>query len=150
MVTGLAALPAAAIDAEPGGGIIGGATVTIGVATTDGNDDTVDRCECDGGPLEAIVVAVEGGGEETVAIDRLVGSTARTSDGVEVGPVINVTNKGAAIVLTVRVDDGVLGTIERIALRRTAFYWADGAVVIETNIGDLRSSINSAVGGAGA
>jgi hypothetical protein len=138
-------LPASAIDAEPGGGIIGRAAVTIGEATTDGNDETVDRCDCDGGPLEAIVVRVSGGGEDTVRIDRIVGQTARTNDGVAIGLVLNVTNKGSAIVITVRADGGVLGTVERIAVRRTGFYLEDGVVVIDTTMSDLRRSVDAIV-----
>lgn len=140
VIFGIAA--ASAIDAEPGGGIIGRAEVTIGVATTDANDETIDRCDCDGGPLEAIVVRVSGGGEDTVRIDRIVGQTVRTNDGVAIGPVLNVTNKGSAIVITVRVDDGVLGTVERIAVRRTGFYMEDGVVVIDTTMSDLSRSVD--------
>ena len=147
-IAALAIVPASAIEAQPGGGVAGGASVTIGQATTDENDQEVDRCECDGGPLEAIVVAVEGGGEATVAVDRIVGQIARTNDGAEVGTVSNVTNREKAIVITIRVDDGVLGTVERIAVRRTAFYMADGVVVIDTSLSDLRSSVSAAAAGA--
>ena len=147
-IVALTALPAGAIDVQPGGGVIGGATVTVGQAVTDANDQTIDRCECDGGPLEAVVVNVEGGGTETMRIDRIVGLAARSSDGVEVGRVINVTNLrvGGAIVVTVRVDGGVLGAVERIAVRRPAFYVGDGVLVIETSLGDLRSSVLAAAG----
>jgi hypothetical protein len=142
----LAALPASAIDAQPGGGVIGGAVVTVGQDVTDANDQTIDRCECDGGPLEAVVVNVEGGGTDTIRIDRIVGLAVRTSDGVDIGRVGNVTNLrvGTAIVATVMVDEGVLGTVERIAVRRTAFYIGDGVLVIETSLADLRSSVLAA------
>jgi hypothetical protein len=98
------------------------------------------------------VVSVEGGGTTSMQIDRIIGLTARTSDGVEVGIVSNVTNLqvGTAIVLTVRVDEGVLGDITRIAVRRTAFYTGGGVVVIRTNIDDLRASVARAATAAGA
>jgi hypothetical protein len=144
----LAAWPAAAIDVQPGGGVVGGATVTVGQDVTDANDQTIDRCDCDGGPLDAVVVKVEGGGTQTIRIDRLVGLVARSSDGAEVGRVINVTNLrvGGGIVVTVQVNGGVLGAVERIAVRRTAFYFGSGAVVIETSLDDLRSSVLAAAG----
>ncbi len=147
-IAALAALPAAAIDVQPGGGVIGGATVTVGQDATDANDQTIDRCDCDGGPLEAVVVNVEGGGTATMRIDRIIGLTARSSDGAEVGRVINVTNLrvGGGIVVTVSVNGGVLGTVERIAVRRTAFYVGAGVLVIETSLDDLRSSVLAAAG----
>ena len=37
-----------------------------------------------------------------------------------------------------------LGTVERIAVRRTAFYIGDGVLVIETSLADLRSSVLAA------
>jgi len=49
----LAAAPAFALDAQPGGR--GDATVTVGAATVDQNDMVIERCECDGGPLQSIV-----------------------------------------------------------------------------------------------
>jgi hypothetical protein len=147
-ITALTGLPAAAIDVQPGGGVVGGATVTVGQATTDGNDQTIDRCECDGGPLEAVVVNVEGGGTASMRIDRIIGLTVRSSDGAAVGRVINVTNLrvGGAIAVTVGVEGGVLGTVERIAVRRTAFYVGAGVLVIETSLDDLRSSVLAAAG----
>lgn len=138
-------VPAAAIDAQPGGR--GGAVATIGAPVTDDDDETIDRCECDGGPLEAIVLPVEGGGTEVIRIDRVVNSVVRTTDGVEIGRVIRADNNNGdlAIVLIVQVNEGVLPA-DRIALRRTAFYIADGIVIIETTASDLASSIQGVAG----
>ena len=152
LAAGLAVIvmvPAAAIDVQPGGR--GGAAVTVGEATTDDGDVVLDRCECDGGPLEAMEVYTQGGGTRTVRLERVTGTVIRTRDFVTVGMIIDVSNltRDNAIVLVVRVDDGVLGTVERIAVRRTGFYWTDGGMIIDTTIGDLQSSVQS-VGGAGA
>ena len=134
--------PAWAIDVQPGGK--GGATVTVGQATTDDNDETIERCDCDGGPLEVIVVRVASG-TDSVRIDRIVGASARTSDGVQVGAVIKADNNSGdnAIVIIVRVDDDAL-PMDRIAVRRTAFYYDDGIIVIDTSMADLLSSAQAA------
>ena len=39
-------------------------------------------------------------------------------------------------------------TVERIAVRRTAFYMADGVVVIDTSVDDLRASVLNPAAGA--
>ena len=139
----IAIVPASAIDAQPGG--IGGAVATIGAPTTDANDQTIDRCECDGGPLERITVFNQGGGTEVVRIDSLVGAVARTSDGVQIGTVVRVANNSGdnAIVLIVQVRDDAI-PVERFAVRRTAFYVGGGIVTIDTTSGDLSQSVQAA------
>ena len=143
----LTIMPASAIDVETGGR--GGAAVTVGEATVDDDDVTIDRCECDGGPLERITIRV-GGGTDEVAIDNIVGAVARTSDGETVGEVIRADNntEDNAIVIIIEVADGAL-PVARIAVRRTAFYLDGSVIVIDTTMADLRQSIQSAVG-AGA
>lgn len=142
-VAALTFVPAWAIDVQPGGK--GGASVTVGQATTDDDDEIIDRCECDGGPLESIVVRVAGGGTDPVRVDRVVGASARTSDGVAVGAVIKADNNTGdnAIVIIVRIDDDSL-PMDRIAVRRTAFYYDDGIIIIDTSMADLLSSVQSA------
>ncbi|MHA1559495.1 MAG: hypothetical protein ACTSWI_02350 [Alphaproteobacteria bacterium] len=141
-VTAVMFAPAWAIDVQPGGK--GGASVTVGEATTDDGDEIIDRCECDGGPLEVIVVRVARG-TDPVRIDRIVGASARTSDGVQVGVVIKADNNTGdnAIVIIVRVDDDAL-PMDRIAVRRTAFYYDEGVIVIDTSMADLLSSVQAA------
>ena len=135
-------IPAWAIDVQPGGKA--GAAVTVGQATTDDDDEIIDRCECDGGPLEVIVVRVAGG-TDPVRLDRIVGAVARTNDGVQVGTVIKADNNTGdnAIVVIVSVQDGAL-PVGRIAVRRTGFYYQDGIVIIDTTMADLLSSVQSA------
>ena len=142
-LTLVAVVPASAIDAQPGG--VGGAVATVGAATTDDDDETIDRCDCDGGPLERITVFDQGGGTEVVRIDRLVGAMARTSDGIQVGAIVRVTNNSGdnAIVILIQVRDDAM-PVERFAVRRTGFYVDDGIVVIDTTLSDLTQSIQSA------
>lgn len=141
-VAALTFVPAWAIDVQPGGK--GGAAVTVGQAITDDDDETIDRCECDGGPLESIVVNIAGGGTDPVRVDRVVGASARTNDGFAVGAVIKADNNTGdnAIVIIVRVDDDSL-PVDRIAVRRTAFYYDDGVIIIDTSMADLLSSVQS-------
>ncbi len=148
MLLVLAFNPAWAIDAQPGGP--SHATATIGAPTTDDNDVTVDRCECDGGPLEAITVHTRSR-DEVVRRDRLEGQPIVSSDGVRVGLVTAVSNTDhEAIVLIVQLEDGLIGDFVRIAVRRTAFYYDDGAIVINTTMADLAASVTAAAAGAGA
>lgn len=137
-----------AIDTQPGGP--NHAAVTVGAAVTDANDMTVDRCECDGGPLEAIMVHTRGA-DQAVRRDRLVGQPITTSDGVRVGQITAVTNTDhEAIVIIVQLDEGVIGDVTRIALRRSAFYYDDGAVIIDATLADLSASVMAGAAGAGA
>lgn len=150
---GLASAPAFAIDAQPGGR--GEAVVTIGAATVDRNDQVVERCECDGGPLQEIVVNKTGGGTVIARIDRLTGQLLRTSDTSPqtVGAIFSVTNLLGggenAIVLLVAVRDNVLGTVQNIAVRRTAFTWSvETGAVLNTSLADLQASVRAAAPGA--
>lgn len=138
-----------AIDTQPGGPAH--AVVTVGAATTDDNDTTVDRCECDGGPLEAITVHTRGR-DEVVRRDRLEGQPIVTTDGIRVGLITAVSNTDhEAIVLIVQLDAGVIGDFTRIAVRRTAFYYDDGAIILNTTMSDLSASVTAgAAAGAGA
>lgn len=142
-LTMIAIVPATAIDAQPGG--IGGAVATIGAPTTDDDDQTIDRCECDGGPLERITVFGQGGGTELVRIDRLMGATVATTDGVEIGVIVRVSNNSGdnAIVLVVEVRGDAI-PVERFAVRRTGFYVEGGGVTIDTTASDLAQSIQGA------
>ncbi len=144
----LAANSAWAVATQPGGP--NSSTVTIGNPVTDGNDVQIDRCECDGGPLEAITVHTDRA-DAVVRIDRLVGQIARTSDGIRVGNIVHATNtEHDAIVLVIQLDDGLIGTVQRIAVRRTAFYYSDGVVIIDTTMADLQQSVLAGAAGAGA
>ena len=141
-----------AVETQPGGP--NGAVVTVGDPTTNDDDETIERCQCDGGPLEAITVHTDRG-DDVVRIDQLVGRVARTNDGQRVGQVIKATNVNfnpgiGGIVLVVAVDDGLMGDVQRIAVRRTAFYYQDGVIIIETNMDDLRQSVSAGAAGAGA
>ncbi len=146
-LTMIAVVPASAIDAQPGG--IGGAVATVGAPTTDDDDQTIDRCECDGGPLERITVFDQGGGTDVVRIDSLMGATVRTTDGTEIGVIVRVSNNSGdnAIVILVEVRGDAL-PVARFAVRRTGFYVDGGNVTIDTDAGDLAQSIQAA--GAGA
>lgn len=145
--------PAAAIDVQAGGR--GGAEVTVGAPTVDRNDVVIDRCECDGGPLLQITVHTSGA-DRVVPIDRITAQLIRTTDPVPavIGAVYQVTNMlGAgenAIVLLVSVRDNVLGAVQTIAVRRSAFIWTDSGPVLNTTMADLRASIERAMAGAGA
>jgi hypothetical protein len=147
--------PAFAIDVQPGGR--GAAVVTVGGPTVDRNDELIERCECDGGPLQQIVVFKTGGGSDIVRIDRLTAQILHTNDLTPqtVGAIYEVTNLlGAgenAIVLLVAVRDNVLGTVQTIAVRRTAFTWsAEGGAVLNTSLADLQASVRSAAPAPGA
>ncbi len=136
--------PAAAIDVQNGGRA--GAAVTVGEAVTDQNDETLDRCECNGGPLEEVELFRRGGGTRTTDVEDIDGAIVETTDGVLVGTVIGMGNNSGdnAILIYVEVEAGVLGDVERINVRRTGFFWDDHPV-INTTIGDLRDSIDDAL-----
>lgn len=140
MLTTFVATPALAIDVQAGGRA--NAFATIGEAVTDENDQELDRCECEGGPLEEIEAQTGRGGWDAVPRDDFSGATVKTDDGTTIGTVIGMGNlsEDDAIVIYVRVEGGVLGDIERLNLRRTGFYWDDG-VVIDTTLADLESSL---------
>lgn len=142
----VATIPAAAIDAQPGGRA--GAVATIGEDKLDAGDVVVNRCECDGGPLEAIEVRTQNGGTRTVRIDEMEGTVIRTNDvvAVEVGTVFGIGNADGDIAITIMVlvKEGVLGAAERIAVRRTGFYWTPTGLVIDAGIADLERSVAAA------
>lgn len=140
----LVVTPALAIDAQPGGR--GGAAATIGAPVTDADDQEIDRCECNGGPLEEVELFRSGGGTRTTDIEDIIGAVVETRDGVVVGTVTRMGNNSGdgAILIYVLVEPGVLGDVERINVRRTGFYW-DGQPIIDTTIGDLRNSVEDAV-----
>jgi hypothetical protein len=151
----VAGSPAFAIDVQAGGR--GGAAVTVGAATVDRNDQIVERCECDGGPLQEIVVNKTGGGTVIARIDRLTAQTLRTNDLTPqtVGQIFQVTNLlGAgenAIVILVAVRNNILGTIQTIAVRRTAFTWTpENGAILTTSLADLQASVRSYAPAPGA
>jgi hypothetical protein len=128
-----------AVPTQPGGPF--GSDVTVGEPITDDNDTTIDRCECDGGPLEEIVVHTDRD-DEVVGLDRLNSQIAFTNDGVRVGRIVKVTNAAhEAIVIVIQLDEGLIGDLQRIAVRRTAFYYDDGAIIITTTMDDLQQSV---------
>ena len=140
MLVAFVATPALAIDVQAGGRA--NAFATIGEAVTDENDQELDRCECEGGPLDEIEAHTRSGGWTAVARDDFSDASVKTTDGTVIGTVIGMGNMSGdnAIVIYVRVEGGVLGDIERLNIRRTGFYWADG-VVIDTTLADLESSL---------
>lgn len=141
------ASPAAAIDVQPGGR--GGAEFTLGAVVIDRNDMQIDRCECDGGPLQEIVVHTPDGGGTIVRIDRLTAQLIRTNDQtpVVIGAIYEVTNllgvdADNAIVLLVAVRDGALGPVQTIAVRRSAFSWTlEGGAVLNAGIAEIRAAV---------
>jgi hypothetical protein len=87
----------------------------------------------------------ETGGYVQIHYEQVEGTTVATTDGVVIGSVTAVQNLdgGGAIILIVTVPPGVLGTVTRINVRRTGFYWTGEAAVIGTTFDDLRASLQT-------
>lgn len=134
-------VPANAIDVQPGGAM---ADAMIGANVVDEDDVVVKPCDCE--PVAnpgQFRVRNAGGSLVRIHYEVVEGTEITTTDGVVVGTVASVQNAagGNAIVLLVNVAPGLLGEVDRIAVRRTGFYWTGSAAVIDTTIDDLRSSI---------
>ncbi|MGD9737936.1 MAG: hypothetical protein AB7O56_10035 [Bauldia sp.] len=134
-------VPANAIDVQDGGPT---ADAFIGAAVTDEDDVVVKPCDCE--PVAnpgQFRVRNAGGSMVRIHYEVLEGFEITTTDGTVVGTIASVQNisSGNAIVLMVNVTPGLLGEVDRIAVRRTGFYWTGSAAVIDTTIDDLRASI---------
>ncbi|MCC6735634.1 MAG: hypothetical protein IT534_05840 [Bauldia sp.] len=122
------------------------ADATIGEDVVDENDIIVKPCDCE--PVAnpgQFRVYNSGGSLVRVHWENIEGTTITTTDGETVGTVLSVQNDGRKqILLIVGVNAGVLGAVDRIAVRRTGFYWTGSAAVIDTSLADLRASISAA------
>jgi hypothetical protein len=140
----LAIYPAAAIDVQPA--TFGGAAANIGAEIVDGLDIVVKPCDCEAPPNPGRFFAfTAAGGYVEIHYEDVEGTTIATTDGVVIGSVIAVQNldTDGAIILVVTVPPGVLGTVTRINVRRTGFYWTGEAAIINTTYDDLRASLQS-------
>lgn len=118
----------------------------IGNDVVDDEDIVVKPCDCE--PVAnpgQFRVYNSSGGLVRIHYEAVEGTPITTTDGTVVGVVASVQN-GARnqILLMVAVEGGVLGEVDRIAVRRNAFYWTGSAAVINTTIDDLRASIRAA------
>ncbi len=132
---------ASAIEVTPGAWA--DADATIGQDIVDANDILVKPCDCEpvANPGQFRVYR-QNGTLTTVHYENVEGTIVPTTDGVVVGTIISVQNDGRKqILLLVQVEGGVLGAVDRINVRRNAFYWTGSAAVIDTNLADLRASI---------
>jgi hypothetical protein len=139
--------PAYAITVAPAGS----GRVLVGENVKDDNDVVVKPCDCE--PVaDPGIFRVFGQNRSLVRVhyEIVEGATIQTTDGTVVGTVLSVQNLNSdgPIVLIVGVDEGVLGSTNRLTVFRNAFYWTGSAAVINTTIDDLRASIQAL--GAGA
>ncbi|MCW5713290.1 MAG: hypothetical protein KIT43_02070 [Bauldia sp.] len=138
------ATPTWAITVTPAGWAQ--ADATIGEDVIDDNDIVVKPCDCEPVANPGVFRVYNSGGSLVrVHWENVEGTTITTTDGTAVGTVLSVQNDGRnQILLIVGVEGGVLGAVDRIAVRRNAFYWTGSAAVIDTTLADLRSSIQAA------
>jgi hypothetical protein len=122
------------------------ADATIGEDVVDDDDIIVKPCDCE--PVAnpgQFRVRNAGGSLVRVHWENIEGTTITTTDGTAVGTILSVQNDGRKqILLIVAVNAGVLGGVDRIAVRRTGFYWTGSAAVINTTIADLAASVRAA------
>ncbi len=140
----LAIEPAAAIDVQAT--TYGGAVANVGADVVDALDVVVKPCDCETPANPGMFFALtETGGYFAIHYEQVEGTTISTIDGVAVGSVLAVQNLdgGGAIILIVTVPAGVLGTVARLNIRRTGFFWTGDAAVINTTFDDLRASLQS-------
>jgi hypothetical protein len=140
----LSLTPAFAIDVQPTA--YGGAVANIGADIVDALDVVVKPCDCEAPPNPGMFFAfTETGGYVAIHYEQVEGTTIATTDGVVVGSVLAVQNLdgGGAIILVVTVPAGILGTVTRLNIRRTGFYWTGEAAIINTTFDDLRASLQS-------
>lgn len=140
----LSLTPATAIDVQPT--TYGGAVANIGAGIVDALDIVVKPCDCEAPPNPGMFFAfTAAGGYVAIHYEQVEGTTIATTDGVVIGSVIAVQNldTDGAIILVVTVPAGVLGTVARLNVRRTGFYWTGDAAIINTTYDDLRASLQS-------
>jgi hypothetical protein len=135
--------PTWAITVTPAG--FAQADVTIGDDVVDADDIIVKPCDCEPVANPGVFRVYNSGGSLVrVHYEIVEGTTITTTDGTAVGTILSVQNDGRKqILLIVAVNAGVLGAVDRIAIRRTGFYWSGSSAVIDTTLADLRSSIQA-------
>lgn len=149
LAAALIALPVAAIEVTAGGWRNADASVGENVQTAD--DIIVKPCDCDAVPNPGNFRAFRDNGTlVTIHYSVLEGTTITTTDGTVVGTISSVQNErdNGPIVLLVRIEAGLIGTVDLISVYRNAWYWTGEAAVIDTTMDDLRASILGAGVGA--